>query len=88
MINPRKWLGDRGAALTLAALALPGLAALWIGVQIHLETRAAAEAARTGFARLMAAEDLQGRTQAARALGTVSTKRWRDCKWRCKACAI
>lgn len=65
MFNPRKWLGDRSAALTLAALALPGLAALWIGIQIHHETRAAAESARAGFARLMAAEDLQGRTQAA-----------------------
>ncbi len=65
MFNPRKWLGDRSAALTLAALALPGLAALWIGLEIHRETRAAAEAARAGFVRLAAVEDLQGRIQAA-----------------------
>ncbi len=65
MINPGKWLGDRSAALTLAALALPGLVALWIGVEIHRETRAAAEAARAGFVRLAAVEDLQGRIQVA-----------------------
>ncbi|MBL8652675.1 MAG: hypothetical protein JNJ97_00655, partial [Alphaproteobacteria bacterium] len=65
MFNPRKWLVDRSAALTLAALALPGLVALWIGVDIHRETRAAAEAARAGFVRLTAVEDMQGRLQSA-----------------------
>ncbi len=65
MMNPRKWLVDRSAALTLAALALPGLVALWIGVDIHRETRAAAEAARAGFVRLTAVEDMQGRLQSA-----------------------
>ncbi len=65
MFNPRKWLVDRSAALTLVALALPGLAALWIGVDIHRETRAAAEAARAGFVRLTAVEDMQVRLQGA-----------------------
>ncbi len=65
MLSPRKWLGDRSAALTLTALALPGLTALWIGVEIHRETRAAAQAAQAGIARLAAVEDLQVRLQVA-----------------------
>jgi signal transduction histidine kinase len=65
MGNAGKWLGDRSAALTLAALALPGLVALWIGFEINRETTYAAEAARTGFARLAAIEEMRDRIQLA-----------------------
>lgn len=65
MTNAGKWLGDRRVALTLAALALPGLAALWIGIEIRRETIFAADTARAGFVRLAAIEDMQDRVQGA-----------------------